>query len=228
MSLLRLDKVSLNFGTHILLDEVDFQIAKGQRIGLLGRNGAGKTTLMRIVAGSAQPDGGERWIRPGTAVAWLEQSLPEAGSETVYDVVADGLSDVGDLLKQYHHLTSLGDAARFAELEQIQAKLELNDGWNLSTKVDAIIDRLQLPAGEAMSNLSGGWRKRVALARALVKEPEILLLDEPTNHLDIPAIEWLEQALQEFTGALLLVTHDRHFLEKVVNEIAEIDRGKLH
>ena len=123
MSLLRLDKVSLNFGTHILLDEVDFQIAKGQRIGLLGRNGAGKTTLMRIVAGSAQPDGGERWIRPGTAVAWLEQSLPEAGSETVYDVVADGLSDVGDLLKQYHHLTSLGDAARFAELEQIQACL---------------------------------------------------------------------------------------------------------
>ena len=228
MSLLRLDKVSLNFGTHILLDEVDFQIDKGQRVGLLGRNGAGKTTLMRIVAGSAQPDEGERWIRPGTAVAWLEQSLPEAGSDTVYDVVADGLSEVGDLLKRYQHLTSFGDSANFAELEQIQAKLELNDGWNFSTKVEAIIDRLQLPACENMSNLSGGWRKRVALARVLVKEPEILLLDEPTNHLDIPAIEWLEQALQEFTGALLLVTHDRHFLEKVVNEIAEIDRGKLH
>ncbi len=227
MSLLRLDKVSLNFGTHILLDEVDFQIAKGQRVGLLGRNGAGKTTLMKIIAGTTLPDSGDRWLRPGTPVAWLEQSLPEAGSETVYDVVAEGLSDIGKLLKRYYHLTSLGNAASFAELEQIQAKLELNDGWNLSTKVDAIIDRLQLPAGETMSDLSGGWRKRVALARALVKEPELLLLDEPTNHLDIPAIEWLEQALQDFKGAMLLVTHDRHFLKKVANEIAEIDRGKL-
>ncbi|MBK51746.1 MAG: ABC transporter ATP-binding protein [Gammaproteobacteria bacterium] len=227
MSLLRLDNVSLNFGTHILLDEVDFQITKGQRIALLGRNGAGKTTLMKVIAGTTQPDSGDRWLRPGTSVAWLEQSLPEAGSETVYDVVAEGLSNVGKLLKRYHQLTSLGNAASFAEIEQIQAKLELNDGWNLSTRVDAVIDRLQLPAGEMMSNLSGGWRKRVALARALVKEPELLLLDEPTNHLDIPAIEWLEQALQNFKGAILLVTHDRHFLKKVANEIAEIDRGKL-
>ena len=227
MSLLRLDNVSLNFGTHILLDEVDFQIAKGQRIALLGRNGAGKTTLMKVIAGTTQPDSGDRWLRPGTSVAWLEQSLPEAGSETVYDVVAEGLSNVGKLLKRYHQLTSLGNAASFAEMEQIQAKLELNDGWNLSTRVDAVIDRLQLPAGEMMSNLSGGWRKRVALAKALVKEPELLLLDEPTNHLDIPAIEWLEQALQNFKGAMLLVTHDRHFLKKVANEIAEIDRGKL-
>ena len=227
MSLLRLDNVSLNFGTHILLDEVDFQITKGQRIALLGRNGAGKTTLMKVIAGTTQPDSGDRWLRPGTSVAWLEQSLPEAGSETVYDVVAEGLSNVGKLLKRYHQLTSLGNAASFAEIEQIQAKLELNDGWNLSTRVDAVIDRLQLPAGEMMSNLSGGWRKRVALAKALVKEPELLLLDEPTNHLDIPAIEWLEQALQNFKGAILLVTHDRHFLKKVANEIAEIDRGKL-
>ena len=227
MSLLRLDNVSLNFGTHILLDKADFQIAKGQRIALLGRNGAGKTTLMKVIAGTTQPDSGDRWLRPGTSVAWLEQSLPEAGSETVYDVVAEGLSNVGKLLKRYHQLTSLGNAASFAEIEQIQAKLELNDGWNLSTRVDAVIDRLQLPAGEMMSNLSGGWRKRVALAKALVKEPELLLLDEPTNHLDIPAIEWLEQALQNFKGAILLVTHDRHFLKKVANEIAEIDRGKL-
>jgi len=227
MSLLRLDNVSLNFGTHILLDEVDFQITKGQRIALLGRNGAGKTTLMKVIAGTTQPDSGDRWLRPGTSVAWLEQSLPEAGSETVYDVVAEGLSNVGKLLKRYHQLTSLGNAASFAEIEQIQAKLELNDGWNLSTRVDAVIDRLQLPASEMMSNLSGGWRKRVALAKALVKEPELLLLDEPTNHLDIPAIEWLEQALQNFKGAILLVTHDRHFLKKVANEIAEIDRGKL-
>ena len=228
MPLLRLDKVSLNFGSHILLDEVDFQIAKGQRIGLLGRNGAGKTTLMKIIAGSMQPESGERWLRPGTSLAWLEQSLPEADQETVYDMVAGGLSEVGDLLKRFHHLSALGSGTDMAELEQVQALLEAKQGWNLGQKVDTVIDQLKLPADEPMAQLSGGWRKRVALARALVREPELLLLDEPTNHLDIPAIEWLEQALKNYTGALLLVTHDRSFLENVANEIVEIDRGHLY
>ena len=228
MPLLRLDKVSLNFGSHILLDEVDFQITKGQRIGLLGRNGAGKTTLMKIIAGSMQPESGERWLRPGTSLAWLEQSLPEADQETVYDMVAGGLSEIGDLLKRFHHLSALGGDTDMAELEQVQALLEAKQGWNLGQKVDTVIDQLKLPADEPMAQLSGGWRKRVALARALVREPELLLLDEPTNHLDIPAIEWLEQALKNYTGALLLVTHDRSFLENVANEIVEIDRGHLY
>lgn len=228
MPLLRLDKVSLNFGSHILLDEVDFQITKGQRIGLLGRNGAGKTTLMKIIAGSAQPESGDRWLRPGTSVAWLEQSLPEADQETVYDMVAGGLSEIGNLLKRFHHLSALGSSTDMAELEQVQAMLEAKQGWNLGQKVDTIIDQLKLPADQPMAELSGGWRKRVALARALVREPELLLLDEPTNHLDIPAIEWLEQALKNYNGALLLVTHDRSFLENVANEIAEIDRGHLY
>ena len=228
MPLLRLDKVSLNFGSHILLDEVDFQITKGQRIGLLGRNGAGKTTLMKIIAGSMQPESGERWLRPGTSLAWLEQSLPEADQETVYDMVAGGLSEIGDLLKRFHHLSALGGDTDMTELEQVQALLEAKQGWNLGQKVDTVIDQLKLPADEPMAQLSGGWRKRVALARALVREPELLLLDEPTNHLDIPAIEWLEQALKNYTGALLLVTHDRSFLENVANEIVEIDRGHLY
>jgi ATP-binding cassette subfamily F protein uup len=228
MPLLRLDKVSLNFGTHVLLDQTDFQISKGQRIGLLGRNGAGKTTLMKIIAGSMQVDGGECWLRPGTQVAWLEQSLPTAAEQTVYDMVADGLAEVGDLLKEYHHLIADYEHADTKKLEQVQEQLEVKNGWSLGQKVDTVISQLQLPADTPLAELSGGWRKRVALARALVREPELLLLDEPTNHLDIPTIEWLEKALQDYHGALLLVTHDRSFLEKVANEIAEIDRGQLY
>ena len=228
MPLIRLDKISLNFGTHILLDDVNFEIKRGSRIGLLGRNGAGKTTLMKLVAGVIYPDGGERWIRPGVKVAWLEQSLPNADEQTVYDFVADGLAEVGALLKRYHHLTLDYDIGRSAELELVQAELESKDGWSLSQKVDTVITQLELPQGKRMSELSGGWRKRVALARALVREPDLLLLDEPTNHLDIPAIEWLERQLLDYRGALMLITHDRSFLQNVSNKIVELDRGKLY
>jgi len=227
MPLLRLEKVSLNFGTHILLDNVDFQISKGDRLGLLGRNGAGKTTFMKIVSGAVQAESGEHWLRPGARVAWLEQTLPGGGDETVYDVVADGLAEVGELLKQYHHMIADYENVDLEKLEKVQSKLEAKHGWSLGQKVDTVISQLQLPADKAMSELSGGWRKRVALARALVQEPELLLLDEPTNHLDIPAIEWLEDELKSYNGALILVTHDRNFLEQVANNIAEIDRGHL-
>ncbi len=228
MPLVRLDKVSLNFGTHILLDEVDFTLKKGTKIGLLGRNGAGKTTFMKVIAGSMQADGGERWLRPGVEIAWLEQSLPEADEQSVYDMVAGGLAEVGELLKQYHHLISDYEHADMTKLERVQNQLEAKQGWSLGQKVDTVITQLQLPADKLMSELSGGWRKRVALARALVREPEFLLLDEPTNHLDVPAIEWLEKQLQEYNGAVLLVTHDRTFLQNVVNKIVEIDRGHLY
>jgi len=228
MPLIRLDKISLNFGTHILLDDVNFEIKRGSRIGLLGRNGAGKTTLMKLVAGVIYPDGGERWIRPGVKVAWLEQSLPNADEQTVYDFVADGLAEVGALLKRYHHLTLDYDTGRSAELELVQAELESKDGWSLSQKVDTVITQLELPQDKRMSELSGGWRKRVALAQALVREPDLLLLDEPTNHLDIPAIEWLERQLLDYRGALMLITHDRSFLQNVSNKIVELDRGLLY
>ena len=228
MPLIRLDKISLNFGTHILLDDVNFEIKRGSRIGLLGRNGAGKTTLMKLVAGVIYPDGGERWIRPGVKVAWLEQRLPNADEQTVYDFVADGLAEVGALLKRYHHLTLNYDTVRSTELELVQAELESKDGWSLSQKVDTVITQLELPQDKRMSELSGGWRKRVALARALVREPDLLLLDEPTNHLDIPAIEWLERQLLDYRGALMLITHDRSFLQNVSNKIVELDRGTLY
>ena len=228
MPLIRLDKVSLNFGTHILLDEVNFTVRKGEKIGLLGRNGSGKTTLMKLIAGQVQPESGERWLRPGVKVAWLEQNLPEGSDTTVYDMVAGGLADIGDLLKQYHHLTADYREENLPLLERVQTQLEAKHGWTLGQKVDTVISQLQLPADQLMSELSGGWRKRVALARALVTEPEFLLLDEPTNHLDVLAIEWLEKQLQEFNGAILLVTHDRTFLQNIANCIVELDRGHLH
>ena len=228
MLLVRLDKVSLNFGTHVVLDNVDFVLKKGSRIGLLGRNGVGKTTLMKVIAGSVDPDGGERWLRSGVEITWLEQSLPNADEQTVYEMVAGGLSEIGALLKEYHKLTINFDKSKVDQLEEVQSQIEARDGWSISQRVDSVITQLELPANKLMSELSGGWRKRVALARALVREPECLLLDEPTNHLDIPTIEWLEKQLKEYQGALLLVTHDREFLQNVVNGIVELDRGNIY
>ena len=225
---MRLEKASINFGTQILLDEINFSIKKGEKIGLLGRNGAGKSTLMKLIAGDIEPDGGERWLRSGTRVSWLEQNLPEGDDLSVYDMVASGLAEVGELLRQYHHLIADYSDKNMKQLESVQDQLEAKDGWVLGQKIDTVISQLQLPADQLMSSLSGGWRKRVALARALVVEPELLLLDEPTNHLDIPAIEWLEKWLQDYNGAILLVTHDRSFLQNVATNIAELDRGKLY
>lgn len=225
MPLLRLDNFSLHFGSRDILNSVNFTLRKGDRIGLLGRNGEGKTTFLKVIANQIQGDSGERWQRPGTVISWLDQSLPTADNQSVYEVVASGLAEVGELINAYHRAINDGD---IAAMGRVQQQLEDNDGWQLQQKVETIISQLSLPAEALMASLSGGWRRRVALARALVSDPDILLLDEPTNHLDIPAIEWLEQALQQFRGALILVTHDRAFLQQVANQIAELDRGALH
>ena len=225
MPLLRLDNISLHYGTRDLLKKVDFTLHKGQKIGLLGRNGEGKTTLLKLLGGQIHADSGEYWLRPNCKVAWLEQSLPNADDSTVYDVVASGLEEVGAYLAAYHHSINNNDMDAMAKAQQ---QLEAKDGWLLQQKVDTIISQLELPADATMSSLSGGWRKRVALAKALVTDPDILLLDEPTNHLDILAIEWLEKQLKIFRGALILVTHDRAFLQNVANNIVELDRGTLY
>ncbi len=227
MPLLKLDNVSLHYGNRVLLDGVELTLRKGNRIGLLGRNGEGKTTLLRVVAGEATPDSGERWLRPGVRIATLDQSLPEGDDTSVYDKVAEGLEQAGRLLSRYHHLVQ-DPAPDLDALEKVQHQLEAVDGWNLQQRVDKVLTQLDLPADVAMNTLSGGWRRRVALARALVVAPDILILDEPTNHLDIPSIEWLEKQLREFRGALLLVTHDRAFLQRSCNAIVELDRGHLH
>jgi ATP-binding cassette subfamily F protein uup len=209
------------------LDAIDLNISRGRKIGLLGRNGAGKTTLLKVLAGDVALDTGERWLRPGTRIAWLQQSLPEADEQSVYDVVASGLAETGRLLAQYHHLVQAGDQVDMAALARVQEKLEALDGWQLQQRVETTISQLELPGDALMSELSGGWRRRVALGQALVSEPDILLLDEPTNHLDIPAIRWLEEQLRSFQGALVLITHDRRFLQNVANWMAELDRGHL-
>ncbi len=225
MPLLRLDNISVHFGTRDLLKNIDFTLHKGQKIGLLGRNGEGKTTLLKLLGGQIQADSGEYWLRPNSKIAWLEQALPFADDSSVYDVVASGLEEVGSFLADYHHSITNNDMEAMAKAQQ---KLEANDGWLLQQKVDTVISQLELPADASMNSLSGGWRKRVALAKALVCDPDILLLDEPTNHLDILAIEWLEKQLKTFRGALILVTHDRAFLQHVANNIVELDRGTLY
>jgi ATP-binding cassette subfamily F protein uup len=227
LPLLRLDNAFLHYGNLALLDGVSLTLRKGEKIGLLGRNGAGKTTLLRVLEGEVQPDSGERWLRPGIRMAWLQQTLPAADGQTVYDLVAGGLAEAGKLLAEYHHLLHDGDHPDMRALARVQQKIEDCDGWQMQQKVETTISQLGLPGETNMSELSGGWRRRAALARALVSDPDIMLLDEPTNHLDIPAIEWLEEQLRNFNGALVLITHDRRFLQNVANIMAELDRGRL-
>ena len=227
MPLLRLDQASLHFGTQVLLDHVDLVISRGEKLGLLGRNGTGKTTLLKVLAGELAVDSGERWLRPGVKLSRLEQTLPDADELTVFDVIATGLSKAGQLIAEYHRLVHNAADADLDKLARVQQQLEDEDGWALQQKVDTIISQLQLPADATMGELSGGWRRRVALGQALVGDPDILLLDEPTNHLDIPAINWLEEQLRNFRGSLILITHDRRFLQNVANSIAELDRGHL-
>ena len=227
MTLLRFDKVSLAFGLQPLLDEATFSVEPNERVCLIGRNGAGKSSLFSLITGLQQPDNGQIWVQPGVRVGYLPQDLPDADDRLVYDVVADGLPEVGQYLREYHHLLQQKDQMDMERLGRVQQQLEALDGWAMQQKVDAIITRLELPGDKRMSELSGGWRRRVVLGRALVSSPDILLLDEPTNHLDIPAIQWLEKQLLQFNGALLFITHDRSFLRRMATRLLELDRGHL-
>lgn len=228
MPLLRVSDLSLSFGPHVLLDQANVQVFKGDRICLVGRNGAGKSTFMKLIEGSIKPDGGTVWRRPALKIARLEQELPDLGESTVMDVVGSGLAELGELLSQYHQLLSEDlDDAGMDSLSHLQHELEARDGWSFQQRIDEVMSRLSLPAGKRMSELSGGWKRRVALARALVSAPDLLLLDEPTNHLDVETIEWLEQQVLEFNGAILFITHDRALAKRLATKIIELDRGRL-
>ncbi len=231
MPLLRFDNVSLAFGHRPLLDRVTLEIRRGEHVCLVGRNGEGKSSLLRLVSGDVAPDDGEVWIRPGTRVALLAQEVATDSDACVFDVVAGGLAALGELLSQYHraavelgHTHTPTAAARLAEC---QHALEAADGWRLEQRVETVLSRLGLDGDARLSALSGGWRRRVMLARALVCEPDLLLLDEPTNHLDIEAITWLEDFLADYSGAVLFITHDRAFLQRLATRIIELDRGRL-
>ncbi|MCF7988353.1 MAG: ATP-binding cassette domain-containing protein [Methylovulum sp.] len=230
MPLLRLSNVSIAFGTHALLDKADFQLDAGERVGLLGRNGEGKSTLMKIIAGNIHADHGDIWRQPELKLSWLEQAPDLPDDATIYDAVADGLGELGHWLTRYHALTlsmDYEDEKSLHELGELQHKLESHNGWHFQQRVETTLSKLGLPGELNVNGLSGGWKRRVALARALVIDPEVLLLDEPTNHLDFESITWLEEQILNFQGAVLFVTHDRAFLQKLATRIIDLDRGNL-
>jgi ATP-binding cassette subfamily F protein uup len=231
MPLITLDHVTTAFGHVPLLDDAAMQVDAGERIAIIGRNGTGKSTLLRILAGELTPDAGAVWRQPGATAARLVQDVPLDSPGTVFDAVADGLGELRGLVQAYHHaaVAVAEDAtpARLAALGEAQHALEERGGWSVEQRVETVLSHLTLPADVSVRTLSGGWRRRVLLARALVAAPSLLLLDEPTNHLDIEAIEWLEAFLLEYTGAVVFVTHDRAFLQRVATHIVELDRGRL-
>ena len=228
MSLINLRDLDFSIGGPLLLDGINLSIEANERICVVGRNGAGKSTLMRLIAGELKADDGEVHVQGGVRVAMLTQEVPPDTHGSVFDVVASGLGELGSWIAEYHHLIqhfeSDGNAERLGDVQQ---KIEAANGWTLEQRVETTIDKLDLPSDADFTSLSGGMKRRVLLARALVASPEVLLLDEPTNHLDIESIAWLEEFLKAYAGSLVFVTHDRSFLRAVATRIVEIDRGAL-
>ena len=233
MPYITLDNASLAYGHHALLDHAAFQLDAGERVGLIGRNGAGKSSLLKVIAGTSKLDDGTVWRDPGARIVYVPQEPELVETHTVFEAVAEGLGKLQQTLVDYHQVThdmGLPDAdidALMAHMQTLQHDLDAQNGWAAQSRVEAVLSRLNLDADALVSTLSGGWRKRVALGRALVAEPEVLLLDEPTNHLDLSAIEWLEDLLLGFNGSVLFITHDRRFLDKLATRITELDRGNL-
>ena len=228
MSLLRFDDISLDFGELKILTAADFSIETGERVCLIGRNGAGKSTTLKLITGELEADRGEIVRSSHMVVSQLSQTLPDAMDAFVHDVVRSGLQETETLLAQYAQQSQMElDRDGMRELEALHARIDAHDGWHIEQRVEETITQLSLPAEKKMSELSGGWRRRVALASALVQKPDLLLLDEPTNHLDIATINWLEDRLHSWPGAVLFITHDRAFLQRLATRILEIDRAKL-
>ena len=225
--LLTAQDLSLAFGWRPLLDHVNFSLESGERVALLGRNGEGKSTLLNVLRGAQTPDDGSLRISEGVRIAYLPQDPPAADARTVREVVRDGLAETAALVERYQTLLAAHDEHDADELARLEAAVAAADGWQLDNRIDGILQRFDLNGATQMADLSGGWRRRVWLARVLVARPDVLLLDEPTNHLDMGAIIWLENLLNNFAGAVVFVTHDRAFLEKVANRIWELDRGRL-
>jgi ABC transport system ATP-binding/permease protein len=229
LPLLTLDRVALAFGYLPLFEDASLRIDAGERICLIGRNGTGKSSLLKVVAGELPTDSGTIWRAPGLRVSRLDQDVPGAAERSVFDEVAAGLGELGDLVTRYHHaaMEAAETAGHLERLGTLQQQLEERDGWRLEQRVEMVVSRLSLPADRPLGELSGGWRRRTLLGKALVSQPDLLLLDEPTNHLDVDAIQWLEAYLREFAGALLFVTHDRAFLSALATRIVDLDRGTL-
>jgi ABC transport system ATP-binding/permease protein len=227
--LVRFDAVSLSFGDQVILAGANLRIDPGERLCLIGRNGAGKSTSLKLISGELEPDDGTIDRPAGLRLAVLEQGLADASDEPVRDFVAQGLAAQIERIARYRALTDAAGQSREAlrEVEALEREILAGGGWSVDAQIESTMSRLGLPTDQSMRELSGGWRRRAALARALVSRPELLLLDEPTNHLDISTIEWLENEIRRYDGAVLFVTHDRSFVERVATRIVDIDRGQL-
>ena len=228
-----LKNVTVTFGTDRVLDHVNLILDQGERLCLTGRNGSGKSTLMRLLSGELQADEGTIWRSRDLSYSFLDQELPEVSSATIFEAVAMAFENTGQLLSEYHALSlQLSDVKAdhdkiVARMDTLQHKIEAADGWSVNHVIEATLQRMQLDPDIPLSQLSGGWLKRVAIAKSLVIEPDVWLVDEPTNHLDVPAIEWLEQRMVEFPGTIIFVSHDRHLLRSVATSLVDIDRGAV-
>ena len=230
MNVIRLSEVEVAFGDRKVLDNQSLVINNGERVVLIGRNGAGKSTLLKVISGEVGLDDGVRWVKDDARVAYLDQTVPPALDQSIYEVVLSGLGDIGDCLSRYESLANdpdLNDKKNLDEFSRLTQQLDLLEGWDLKHRVDKILTDLNLDGRQDMNSSSGGMRRRAMLARALVSNPELLLLDEPTNHLDIEAIDELQQTLMNLDTALVLVSHDRSLIDAVSTRIIEIDRGQL-
>ena len=228
MSLLVFDEVSLAFGEQKILHQADFVLEPNERVCLIGRNGAGKTSLLRLITGEVEADNGEIRVRSDVQISQLVQSLPSELDTSVHAYVSQGLASLQRDIESYKTLSQQElDKPGLLELENLQRRIEAHGGWHIDQQVASVLSELGLPAENKLSELSGGWQRRVALARALVNRPDLLLLDEPTNHLDLSTIRWLENRINAFNGSILFITHDRAFLQRIATRIVEIDRAKL-
>jgi len=230
MSLIRLQQAKLEFADQIILSDADLSVEKEERICLIGRNGAGKTTLMKILLGQQDIDSGQMHVTQGLRISVLSQDLPDADELLVSELVGQGLAGQQQLIEEYETLSMAADGQtprNLQKLEQLQSAIEQGGGWNTDQQIESTLSQLGLDGDKKLNELSGGWRRRVALAKALVSAPDLLLLDEPTNHLDINTIEWLEGKLLSYRGSIILITHDRTFLQKLATRIVEVDRGQL-
>lgn len=226
MQLISLKNINLNFGTHIVLDQVDLDISKGQRICLIGRNGTGKSSLLKVIEGKVTPEDGEIIVHNNARVASMIQEVPSDIDGSISDVILQGLGDLGTKLISYQNVLEYNPQS--LELESLHKYIDENHGWGYLNNTEVLASKLSLDSKAQFSDLSGGMKRRVILARALINKPDLLLLDEPTNHLDIDSIKWLEEFLANFSGAILFITHDRKFLNNVAKSIIELDRGHLY